>query len=166
MAQSATPSPVGAGRRIEVPEHGFALTYPDDWTVQEWSVEDVEAVFGLDEPSAGVSLALTVSGPGRAGDCGVMVDDPTVRAEPALLATFADATHEFLLRDSTVDGVERERLDLPAGPAWRFDHLADGTPVSAYLRGGRRVSYVVTCSAEDPPEDRWLSIAETFGVPA
>jgi hypothetical protein len=59
------------------------------------------------------------------------------------------------------DGFARTVLELDAGPAIRLDDERT-QPSSAYLftDGTRYVS--VACSAEDPPADRWLAMAETF----
>lgn len=43
MAQSPSPDPVGLGKRVEVPESGFALTFPEDWVWIRHPVPDLDA---------------------------------------------------------------------------------------------------------------------------
>jgi hypothetical protein len=56
----------------------------------------------------------------------------------------------------------RTEVEAEAGRAIRLDD--DRTrPSSAYLFAGGSRYYSVACSDPDPPDDRWFSIAETFG---
>ena len=56
----------------------------------------------------------------------------------------------------------RVRVDLASGPAWRLDYVGQSVPQSAYLLGWNDGILALDCFAFDPPDDRWLSIAETF----
>jgi hypothetical protein len=44
VAQSPSPSPVGLGGRVELPGHGSALTFPDDWAWVRYTTEDFDSV--------------------------------------------------------------------------------------------------------------------------
>jgi hypothetical protein len=59
------------------------------------------------------------------------------------------------------DGFARTEIEAAAGRAIRLDDERT-RPSSAYLFTDGARYYSVACSVEDPPDDRWLSIAETF----
>ena len=53
-------------------------------------------------------------------------------------------------------------LDFPVGQAARMDVPDEATHLSVYLLRGGNTFYWISCAGDDPPDDRWLSIAETF----
>lgn len=66
--------------------------------------------------------------------------------------------------DALVDGTKADAIDLPAGAASRSDvveHVGRLGTRDIYTEGGKW--FFLGCYAVDPPEDRWLSVAETFG---
>ena len=55
------------------------------------------------------------------------------------------------------------RVALPSGPSGHVDWTWDGYPPRTawvFVEGDWRL--LLSCMADDPPVDRWLSIAETF----
>jgi hypothetical protein len=152
---------IGSGR-IERPDYGFALTFPDSWTVQAATPEGVQSAFGDLTLEEGETLVLAAERMGRTGICVVRVDDPSARRAPTLLNPVAAATERQLIASEAYDRVERVRIDLPVGPAWRIDRSGGTATGSFYFIRGRDALYFIDCSSDDPPDDHWLSIAETF----
>jgi len=58
----------------------------------------------------------------------------------------------------------RANVDLPLGPGKRIDVMLSGGGGSEYVLAPNDVFYTFGCfvPAGDPPDDRWLSVAETF----
>ncbi len=154
-------APVGGGR-VELPDSGFAVTFPHDWTVYEASPAD-EAVLTEDPLPDGQAIALDAFSADEDGMCEVILDDPTVRAEPSHLASYSRAGERDMSQMGVV-GVTRDLVDLPVGPSWRLTGSWDGVPVSNYLVRGEKGLYTLYCfdTAGDPPEALWLSIASSF----
>ena len=150
---------IGSGR-IERPEHGFAITFPGDWTAQEATPEGLETFWGETEIPEGQAIVLGAERSLQGGSCTITLDDPSVRQEPVLLANWAAAAEMDWAEDSD-QGVKRTRIDLPVGSAWRIDSAVGDLSDSAYLLRGPRGIYMLECWSDDPPDDRWLSIAQT-----
>ncbi len=154
--------PVLGGGRIERPAHGFALTFPAGWTAQEVTPEGAKGLISDEALPDGQSLVLAAERSHRGGYCLVTFDDPSVRGEPVLLGSYAGATEASWTRDPEASDVRRVRVDLPAGPAWRIDVTWDHASESAYLVRGPAGLYAIEFVDDDPPADRWLSVARTF----
>ena len=152
---------IGSGR-IERPEHGFALTFPASWTVQEATPEGAQTILGEEVLPEGQSIVLAAERLGRSGTCFVLADDPSVRDDPTLLATYASTSEMELSEGGWYDEVDRTPVDLVAGPGWRLDASNETWTSSVYVLRGPGAIYALVCRAADPPEGRWLSIAETF----
>jgi hypothetical protein len=112
--------PVIDGGRVEQPEYGFAITFPADWTVHQVTPDGALALWGEGTPE-GQSLVLGAEQTLQDGYCFVQVDDPSARGEPVLLENYADSVEYRWLEDPAYEDVERTRVDLPVGPAWRVD---------------------------------------------
>jgi hypothetical protein len=151
---------IGSGR-IERPEHGFAITFPGDWTAQEATAEGVATFWGETEIPEGQAIVLGAERSLQGGACTMTLDDPSVRQEPMLLAQSAASTERDLAEGEDGDEVVRTRVDLPVGPAWRIDSSVGDLSDSAYLLRGPRGIYMLECWSDEPPEDRWRSIAQT-----
>jgi hypothetical protein len=163
-AQSPSSNQTLEGQRIEMSAHGLAITFPYDWTVRQLTSEGFEIGAQAEGLPAGMSIVLDAVGPLGGGTCYLEIDDPSVRGEPVLLATYAVAVERNLAQaqDPAYDHVKRTRVGLPAGPAWRFDASNDDASATLYILRGQDGLYGVTCTSDDPPEDRWLSIVETL----
>ena len=186
-AQQPTAGPVGIGGRIELPAAGFALTVPDDWLWADTSSGDLEGVASLVEatdPVSATSLSpilthwpegqdlpdlylLGPMGPGGAMESCTVTTRPS--SGDSLDARMADAAVQMAAAPewSVTDTLQ---LDLPAGPAGRLDWVSTfaspmgevDIPGSGYYLTSDKYDYVIDCFAPVPPDDRWLSIAETF----
>jgi hypothetical protein len=180
VAQSPSPGPVGVGGRVELPEYGFALTFPEDWAWVRYSSEDSDSVIAqlvdITSPEfvaqnevvfeeVDAEMPLVGRAASRGGSCSVTVlpTDLTIDAIASNYVTWIEGQP-----DSFPDGAMVTDVALPAIEAKRIDmsYTEEGwqkpMPTSYYLftRGSR--GYVLACMADDPPDDRWLSIADMF----
>ena len=163
VAQSAASSPEPVGQLVEAPETGFAIVLPIDWAVRT-SAEDPELGF------------IVITGPERFG--------PDVRMEPVMAAEpqgqapgsgFPDACTLTLYRpimltpdeflgelfgkadDITVESL-RDDLSRALHRPWSSVQRQH----AFYAIGGEAAVAILWCWAVEPPEDYWLSIAESF----
>ena len=159
------PASIGeSAARVEVPEGGFALELPADWFVQAG---------GFDNALEGALRHLAAEHDDDA--CYVWRWDATKGDDGgwADLAEFAD----FFVNEYRADAQQLDTTEviLPAGQAVR---VGDGIPVKdedlaafypvtdvtrvAYLSTDGVGYYSLTCGGPYPPDDDWLSIAESF----
>jgi hypothetical protein len=151
--------------RVELPEHGLAVDFG-----AEWSVDSANGWPGVVLGGDFVLRARVV----RGSDCW-MEDDTDV---PSL----AEVSSPDDWRTAFIEAVGRDQArgtplgpgrhvteptvadaDLPSTDGVRVDWETWGTGSATawvFLDGERRV--VLFCHSKEPPEDRWLSIAETF----
>jgi hypothetical protein len=190
VAQSPSSSPDVAAQRVEVPTWGFALTLPGDWTAVDTTRSDIEAiVVELQESHPGMAsdirdfadagylalFPLFASAPVEppalwSANCTISLSLATADLEAHLEAFLAG----LQAAPGVVGPPEATLLVLPAGDAARVDHVYTGlapdgaevvTAVSAYFLIADEVVYSLTCAdstSSDSPDDRWLSVAETF----
>ena len=144
--------------RVEVPDHGFAVTFPDDWDVNPLGAPD----YGEADPALGPSSVLYAwDGPSdddEATRCDIWVDAST--RPPLTLAAYAQQR----IRDFDIAG-DYASVELPAGRGMRTTFTYDYDFVlghTEYILAADDVFYTFACIGEDPPDDHWLSIAETF----
>ena len=127
-----------------MPEAGYAVAFPDDWVVEVGRVM--------------CAAALSAEAP-DGGSCEVTQQDGS------RWSSLDDAAEFFVsvLRDFGAAPTSTA-LRLPVGDAIRIDmELPDtGSSGVVYLLTDGTDPYSLMCRAPDPPEDRWLSIAETF----
>jgi hypothetical protein len=143
--------PVIEGGRVERPEQGFAVTFPDDWTVQAISPEYSEEL----SAGAGVEGLMTTLVVGSDEDAGA----GCVVGETTLLMREMGWTSV----DAFIDGTTAEAIDLPAGVAAREPGVGQsGRSGTQYRFEEDGEWFILGCYADDPPDDRWLSVAETF----
>jgi hypothetical protein len=134
-------------QRVEVPEVGVAVAFPDDWVVEVGPIMS-DAALSAEAPSG--------------GSCGVVLQDGS------RWSNLDDAAEFFVtvMRDfgPTVEATSTA-LRLPVGDAVRIDmEIPEERADSAsYMLTDGTTFYILMCEAfPDPPEDRWLSVAETF----
>ena len=165
---------------MDLPEDGFALTFPDGWVWVRDSAERYDSVTAqLTEVTSPEFVAeyevafMEVSGEmplvgiaaSQGGSCGIAVS-PTDLTLDAIASNYVAWIEGQ--PDISPDGAALTDVALPAIEAKRIDmsHVEAGsqTPTSTswYLltSGGR--GYAISCSGDDPPDDRWLSIVETW----
>jgi hypothetical protein len=151
VAQSPSASLTALDQRVEVPEAGFAVAFPDDWTVV---VDTSEPAEFTEHPVLTATLPDGESCEASLQD-GTSWSDLDDWAESAL-KTFQGFGPEV---EATSTG-----LHLPAGDAIRIDLELpeEGFSAALYLLTDGTAFYGLMCNASDPRADRWLSIAETF----
>ena len=184
VAQSPSPEPPPwFGGRVEMPEYGFAITVPDGMVAFS-SSSDLEeqarqAAAFLDPSTSGEfiggltdSLRASFAGGGQllmlggaTASCtvGVTAGGP-VEPEHAANVTWADLLQLQLAQEGIEDLTPVESLALPAGPAasFTFGVVLNGLSCAMVVGTGDSSFFNIVCSSPTPPEDRWLSIAETF----
>jgi len=154
-------APPSFGQRVEVPEAGFAVTFPVDWEV---SIDTSDlpgeggnfAVVSGREAASDVTCEVYVYGPCTGspfGDCAAALDEVAARK----LAYFDGDESSSRTDESTA-------MDLPAGYTVRVDTewIDEGLFGSSYLLTDGKVFDSLLCSGSERPDDDWLSIAETF----
>ena len=180
VAQSPSPEPPPwFGGRVEMPEHGFAVTLPEHLVAldpggdvdgqlralqapDEGLTEDVLAGVRRELTSArmdGVALT-TLAFDSESSNCRFRVLGDTVP-----LDEFVGLLHSVVLDDENRTDVEPPTpAVLPAGRARK---LAVAYPGSSerlvfYFVDGAGVRLWLACLGQEPPADDWLSIAETI----
>jgi len=92
-------------------------------------------------------------------------DITSLAAEPPVFITLADAVDNIMLRedDPEVVSVDTAFMDLPAGRVARVDTMWEGGwDERDYVFKHGATWFLLQCGSASAPEDRWLSIAETF----
>ena len=139
--------------RIEVPARGFAIDFPADWTVS-----------GLDRTGGrGVLRAIqSLGATDRTGLGECWIEDHTDAGGTDGPQTIDDWLDERVEALAWMGQPVVTRVELPSGPIGHLDWPGelDTQTKWLFIEDGRRL--LLACHAEQPPEDRWLSIAETF----
>ena len=178
LAQSPSPDPVGLGGRVEVPGSGFALTFPEDWVWVRHPVPDVDAAIeslaGVMDPAEADGyrdlLALVEEAAPVVGTLGFGRDTCFVQVWEWDLSS-GDLAARMVARFQAEDaytGVTSTEVMTGAGETIRIDYRYSSPDASTeqaqyvFAHGPTGLVHVLLCAADDPPEDRWLSIAETF----
>jgi hypothetical protein len=180
VAQST--EPIGFGGHTEVPEAGYAITFPDDWTHVRPSVGDIDAI--VDELTAmapdiaavveqglagGLVFSLMAFAPASPGD--PVLENCNVNGGPSggLSLDFIVAQNVAGLgafEDLLTTGPDTAMVEMPAGDVGRIDigWSLEGQPleVSVYLYTDGETFHTLTCTGAQRPPDDWSSIAETF----
>jgi hypothetical protein len=182
---SAPSSVVGLGGRIEMTQHGFALTFPEDWAWARHSTLDIESLVEklvkVTDPAfaprqrtllAHLEEAFPVIGfpypedERQGGSCsgGVLHSDVSL---DAFVAGIID--HHGGADETTAGGATAANVTIPAGNAARID-IVQIAPIfgtamdsSLYALKTDGLIYLFFCGGDgEAPDDRWFSIAETF----
>jgi len=154
---SDDPGPVVGQGRLQRPEDGFGVAFPNDWTV--FDVTESGSARAWQWPVDAGSVHRLVL---RTESCYVQVDDRHARL--SLDAYVARLMRKVWTEPVTEPSHSSEVL-LPAGRAWRIDAVHEsGWHYTEYVLGKDGDFYVIGCGANawEQPEDRWLAIAETF----
>jgi len=170
-----TPRTPGQGGRVEVPEAGFALTFPEGWTIFEPGTSDFErALARVDIYREELHTAIAAGARPSGLEVGPPVEWCTADTMifpfsplDAWIKWKEDASLEdivpFLFGGmDDADRPEITYLELPAGQAARMDVSDEATHLSIYLLREGNTFYRISCAGDEPPDDRWLSIAESF----
>ncbi len=188
VAQEPSPEPPPwFGGRVEMPEHGFAVTVLDGWVAMDMTTEvgrqldTAMEVGGLGEGSWGdpqqfrdqmtlgpMPQPLWMVDASSGDSCAVSRSSVPVLAEDFQSAV--DFLHDgYVARPSLMDVEPPITMDLPAGPVlkmhFRMSHVDLGQPVlitSYEIMTAEGILTLACTSAAARPEDDWLSIAETL----
>jgi hypothetical protein len=155
-----------AARRIEHPEAGLALTLPYGWQIEDAEGLELEDWYDSEAyDDVREHHAAKLAGGLLLKTRAFLPDEPTYQSCDLWEYTSEEAQRHVMDADRAMGAlaVETEILDLPAGRAVVID--------TAYRDGRHYRDYVVTdgerwgaliCGSRSPPDDRWLSIAETI----
>lgn len=152
------------GGRIEEPDWGFAVTFPSDWIVAELSEASREWLDRWADPE-GLNETVLMAQHSGEYECSLIDISQAAVGPPAYTG----------LRDVVEDEAERGQLDpsiarfdatyltLAAGQTAVIDRsYGDGILYRDYFFRDGSTWFWLSCSAFEPPPDRWLSVAETF----
>ena len=140
------------------------MSFPNDWIIAEVGDESREWMDRWADPEQLSDTLLMAQHRGEY-QCSFIGDTRFAEADPAFtsLAEWIDEEAYWVKQDPTVADFEAAYLDLTAGRTATLDVLHDdGTDSREYLFTDRTTWFRLSCSSTDPPDDRWLSIAETF----
>jgi hypothetical protein len=150
-----------------VPAARFGITFPDHWTVRQLTAEEVHSMFRVfprhERPL--LRARLLAERPDGEESCRVVDRSAAeaVRSEARSIEETMAADIAASQAASTHAVVDSAILDLPAGRAGRVDVLVGGSvAISWYHLTDGRSWFYLQCGAREPPDDRWLSIAESF----
>jgi hypothetical protein len=136
--------------RIVLPEAGMAVTIPAGWEVR------------TDHGGAIFETALAASPSGAPGECGIQVfrfDGATVPDVAEFLGTVYWDFEEFVISEISLPTAEYVvRLQGPGTSSPR-----PGTTVAYIFDAGDRYAWLwCDSTSAAPPDDLWLSIADTI----
>jgi hypothetical protein len=145
--------------RVEVPEHGFGVDFPAEWLVR--ASEGPGPLLGGDP----VLRAVTATGGPASADCTIEDDTglPSLSGVDSLAGWQEVFTAYAIAQEQRASVPVVTEVALPSGRSVQADWpRRNGMPATAwvFLDGDRRVA--LFCRSEEPPDDRWRSIAETF----
>ena len=165
---STSLEPVGG--RVDLPDAGIAVTFPDDWLLERRPTPLGDGVAGALEPDQLDLLApLVAAVPPTMHDRCVVADIARlVSAQPewqrldAVVAGF-----ELLLAaDPRWVGLETAILELPAGQTGRISRTLDGeaTTVTTYVFTQADAWFMLECVTQAVPPADWGAIAATVDL--
>ena len=171
---SAVLAPILGYQRVERPTDGYAISLPRDWEYAVaaeadpeawWDSAKVDPVETLEQfLSQGGVLMSRQATPHDVNNCHVS-DITGLATEPPMFTTLADVADDIMLReyDPEVVSVETAYVDLPAGRVASVDTMyKDDLDERDYVFKDGRSWFLLQCFSTSAPDDRWLSIAETF----
>ncbi len=188
--EPSTEPPPWFGGRVELPQHGYAFTLPEEWVAFDLGGDIDAQVHALESRLIGWPASMfpytrdewlpaqTAAGGQLAAVELTSYQD--VLADPAScmfvgwtdampLEDLADALFTSVLANFEATEIEPPTpVALPVGAGWRFvhrwhepDHPNNESVSVHYVVAGDVVSLAFNCTANARPEDDWLSIAET-----
>jgi hypothetical protein len=164
---SDSPSPLLAGGHVERRADGFAVVFPE-----EWDVTDLPAAFSDEQPevvdehgSRGrVRTLLLADDPDSDTGCALIDFTDVAKASPPWTSVddAVSSRRTALAEEPDAGAPATTFIDLPAGRAGRLDVTLGGQDTSRYYISDGAAWFSLSCASSEPPDDRWLSIAETF----
>lgn len=169
---------VGPGGRVEVPEAGYALTLPEDWTYIRPQASDVETIIdtvaSLDPQLAEMVEASLGGGNFSISLMGFAPTLPTEFAENCNVVSGGTnglslewiAAANMAQLEALEWDAELTMDELPAGEVAHIDYSADfgewqlEQSLWVYVEGDTQQN--LTCTNEQRPADDWRPIAETL----
>jgi hypothetical protein len=164
-AVSPTGSPVLAGQPVRS-DRGYELTFPVGWSAEETSPGTHAWLYpDVDGEALSVEPVLWAFRTGSDESC-VLSDFTRLPEEPPAWHTIDDAVvaeMDWLTGESGWSDAESSILTLDAGRTGRLGAVDEvGWVTSEYLYTDGEAWFRLDCWSPDPPDDRWLPIAETF----
>ena len=164
------PSP-SFGQRVEVPEASYAVTFPEDWTVEIVEEDSDTTILSFDAAGFGPDVEshnlLVASGPGgRGADRDAFNLCTLVRYEPIELTADEFLNEVFgqsedLAVESLHEGLSRVFMNQFLSGRVITDQ-PEHFYVEHYAIGGDNTVAVLWCTGVLSHREEWLSIAESF----
>lgn len=176
-AQDEAPA-VGPGGPVVVPEAGFAITVPRDWTYVRPQLSDLDGIAdALDEmepeiasmvqsalASADISLSLMAFAPSRPVSFAENLNVISLPTSGMSLELISGANLAQL--EGLGWPAELTMHELSVGDVAQIDYDADfggqDLEFSTWLYVDGETQHILTFTGEERPSDGWLSIASTF----
>jgi hypothetical protein len=163
------PSSVSLGSgRIEIADQGIAMTFPAAWSVEKPTPTVHPWLYADDEPAEAqsfVPLLWATTEQAGYGECS-LIDFTRFAEEPPAWTTLDEAVEfevGFRQEDDDWTDVYSTYDEFALGRVGRVDATHDeGRSLSIYFFTDSDRWYSLDCRSHAPPEDRWLSIAESF----
>lgn len=160
----ATPAPA----RVELPDAGIALRFPDGWSIDTsppQASSGLSAIIGPESRALVTTLVAAVP-PSMHDRCEVMDIGPLVQSRPewSTLDDIVTGIEGVVDADPRWVGVEGTLIDLPAGSSGRIVRTLAGEAEtwSTYVFGQTGAWYVLECVAHTVPPEDWGPVAATF----
>ena len=169
---------VGTGGRVEIPEAGFAISLPDDWTYVRTQASDLESLLdhlNAVEPdlvsmvqsqlaASDYSFSLMAFAPVLPGSFG---DNLNVITAPTGGMSLDFITGVNLAQFNAMGWTADVTMhDLPVGDVAEIDYEASfgeqDLEFALWIYVDGETQHNVTFTTPNRPDDSWLSIAETF----
>jgi len=152
-AGSAQSEELAGDVRVEMPEHGYAITFPADW---------------LYDPQVVPVQAFAPEGPdGSRETCNIQFGDGFGLTAEQAIGFMQSGAYDAsaIYGDGLLDGPHVSVVTLPVGDALRLsvDLMRDDDrlKVTSYSYDNGETVFELTCAGLERPDDLWLSVAET-----
>ena len=156
--------PLFGPQRVDRPEDGFGVSFPRDWELADATAYEEDWWDPVHGPPAQQHAEFLAEGgvlrarkpvTSEADHEQCTVFDLSVKKAQDYVNNVNDMPH--------VSTLESRRLELPGGAAIAWDIATDdGWRWGVYLVTDGRRWLRLECGSRNPPEDGWLSIAETL----
>lgn len=160
--------PIVSDGRIELPEAGIAVAFPDSWLLEARPTsQSVGLASFLDPESRDMLVPVAAAAPAHRHHHCVIVDfAPLVQARPdwSTLDDVAAGFESILGSDPRWIGLDSDIVDLPAGPSGRIlrDRAGESESVHTYVFTRADAWFYLECVVHSSPSGDWRSIAESF----
>jgi hypothetical protein len=150
-----------------IPATPYRIAFADGWVTHAPTSQEAMSMLRSFAPELRplVRARLIAEHPSLDQACRVVDHSVLVRRRTDFEQVGEAVTSDIIAAqaDPRLSVVGSVALQLPSGPAGRVDLLfEDWLAISRYHFSDGNAWYYLQCGAQEPPDDRWLSVAETF----